>query len=213
MEFQLKYQGHEATMYAPHKDEILKHWRRGRFYEAMPRQLLAQIADLDIRVYVDVGAHWGNHAAFMANTATELHLIEPRPDSFEVLKKNLAPWKDKCSFYNVGCGGQSIYAKWEQEHENNVGSTKLKLSGRGPIKVVQLDELKLPKPDFIKIDVEGLELGVLFGGMDTITKYKPWVSCEVSDNRWDIDKFMTDLGYEVIETKNATPTHLYMPPK
>jgi FkbM family methyltransferase len=47
-----------------------------------------------------------------------------------------------------------------------------------------IDNLNLPRLDFIKIDVEGMEIEVLKGGVETIKKYRPWCWIE----QWRVDK-------------------------
>ena len=213
MKFEVKYKTRAAELYAPKEDFILKHWRRGRFYEAQPGQLLDLMHGIDIGTYVDVGAHWGNHAAFIAQQAKSLHLIELRPDSFKVLKRNTERWKDKCSYYNIALGAQDTWVDYEQLTPGNIGTTQVRPSDtgvRGAVKMVELDSLKL-RPDFIKIDVEGHEFAVLFGGMYTIRKYRPWIACELTENEDDIHTFMKHMNYEPIETKNATKTTLFKP--
>ncbi len=95
-------------------------------------------------------------------------------------------------------------------HENNVGSTKATKSAYGSVYLLALDSLEL-SPDFIKIDVEGMEVEVLNGAVETIRKYSPIVSAEVAENEVQIDKFMSDLGYKARGTNNATKTKLYLP--
>jgi len=203
--------GREAKLVAPQRDYIERFWKRGRYYEAGSGELLDLIAPLDVKVYVDVGAQWGNHAAFMAHRAKELHLFEPLPLSYEALKVNTKPWADKCSYYNVACGAMQNKHKLEQITAGNIGTTRVDFESNGSTRIVPLDDFKNIAPDFIKIDVDGLELGVLFGAMYMIGKYRPYVACEVAENRADIDRFMMDRNYDVIETKNATRTHLYVP--
>ncbi len=42
------------------------------------------------------------------------------------------------------------------------------------IEIVPLDDLRLPRVDFFKIDVEGMELQVLAGAKQTIVQHHPW---------------------------------------
>jgi FkbM family methyltransferase len=42
------------------------------------------------------------------------------------------------------------------------------------VDVVPVDELKLPRLDFLKIDVEGMEIQVLAGARQTLANFRPW---------------------------------------
>jgi FkbM family methyltransferase len=42
------------------------------------------------------------------------------------------------------------------------------------VDVVTIDSLNLPRLDFLKIDVEGMEIDVLMGGIRTIQQFVPW---------------------------------------
>lgn len=58
--------------------------------------------------------------------------------------------------------------------------------------------LKLRRIDLIKIDVEGAELQVLEGSIETLHKYKPWLVVEVFPS--NIARLMETLnryGYEI----------------
>lgn len=209
MKYNVTYKDRKAIFYAPQSDEILKHWKRGHFYEAQPGQLLDLVSSLDIGCYVDIGAHWGNHAAFMAHQAKELYLFELRPDSFEVLKQNTRLWANKCSYHNLAIGDYSGSVSYEQEHANNVGSTKV-IEGFGSVLMVPLDTLNL-SPSFIKIDVEGYEVQVLKGAAKTIKEHRPILAIEVAENEAAINAMMREMGYKGQITKNATKTALFKP--
>lgn len=47
-------------------------------------------------------------------------------------------------------------------------------AGAETVDVVTIDSLDLERLDFLKIDVEGMELQVLRGGHETIAKFRPW---------------------------------------
>lgn len=42
------------------------------------------------------------------------------------------------------------------------------------VEIVKIDDQKFPRLDFLKIDVEGMELEVLEGAIDSINSYRPW---------------------------------------
>jgi hypothetical protein len=51
-----------------------------------------------------------------------------------------------------------------------------------------VEELKLKHVDVIKIDVEGAEIQVLKGAMNTIARFKPFLIIEVRDR--NVDEFL-----------------------
>jgi hypothetical protein len=65
------------------------------------------------------------------------------------------------------------------------------------VPVTTIDSLALPRLDFFKIDVEGMEIDVLQGARETIRKWQPW--CWVEFWKVDVngikDQFK-DLDYE-----------------
>lgn len=70
---------------------------------------------------------------------------------------------------------------------------------RAVVEMLSIDSLKLPRLDFLKVDVEGMELDVLQGGRETITKYRPYVFAE-----WHIcgaaplNEFMASIGFDTV---------------
>lgn len=82
---------------------------------------------------------------------------------------------------------------------------------------VQIDTLdnqininNLPEPDFVKIDVEGLEMDVLLGMTDTIKNYKPKLFIEIHgvdiqkkiDNVKRVVKFLTTNEYSIYHVES-----------
>ncbi|MET3966881.1 MULTISPECIES: FkbM family methyltransferase [unclassified Bradyrhizobium] len=64
------------------------------------------------------------------------------------------------------------------------------------IRKMTLDELNLPRVDFIKIDIEGMEMEALAGARETIKKYRPILLIEKikTDNR-QLEQWLNDNGY------------------
>ena len=52
------------------------------------------------------------------------------------------------------------------------------------VEIITIDSLNLVRLDFLKIDVEGMEIEVLVGGRETIRKNRPWCWIEY----WMVDK-------------------------
>jgi len=65
--------------------------------------------------------------------------------------------------------------------EQPITTSKPKLSA---VPIERIDDLGLVRLDFLKIDVEGMEIDVLMGGSKTIDQYRPWCWIEY----WRCDK-------------------------
>jgi len=82
------------------------------------------------------------------------------------------------------------------------------------IQIVTLDgfllPMKLKRIDFIKIDVEGFELNVLFGANDIINKFRPYLFVEVVDEHLrkqgtsahQLIDYLEKLDYEITNSSN-----------
>lgn len=66
------------------------------------------------------------------------------------------------------------------------------------VDILTIDSLMLDKVDLIKIDVEGMELSVLEGALNTITKYKPILFVEfLKSNTTSLYNTLLSFGYDI----------------
>lgn len=73
------------------------------------------------------------------------------------------------------------------------------------VDIVTIDSLELNRLDLFKIDVEGMEINVLNGGLETIKQHRPyfWIEYYCSDTS-KLRKFFEDLGnYTVYQVTGA----------
>lgn len=70
--------------------------------------------------------------------------------------------------------------------------------GRGNyINMVSIDDLMLPRLDFIKLDIEGMELEALLGAQKTIANFRPIMLIEaIKSNMTPISDFLKEAGYK-----------------
>jgi FkbM family methyltransferase len=129
---------------------------------------------------VDAGANIGDntiaYARATAGVATG-HVIafEPNPLAFECLRRNLAGHSHvQCE--RIGLSDEFNCA--ELVIGPNAGAAYLK-TGSG-IEVAPLDQWKLPRLAFFKIDVEGYEPKVLRGAAETIRRCRPVMYIEIN---------------------------------
>ena len=74
-----------------------------------------------------------------------------------------------------------------------------------------IETSKLPKPDFIKIDIEGMEYSALSGMTETISRYKPSLYIEIHgadkeskiENIQRIVKFLDLYGYSIYHIESG----------
>ena len=68
------------------------------------------------------------------------------------------------------------------------------------IRQLALDEYNLPRVDFIKLDVEGMELDALEGASKTIERSRPILLVEkIKSNPEQINRWFSDRGYVLRE--------------
>jgi len=121
--------------------------------------------------FVDVGAHIGSHSLRAAKVGEEVIAIEPNPESFAMLMKNI---KDN-NFHNITAYNTAL---WSSEEElilqlDQGSSTIYHDSNERPkvkVKAVPLDKLKLKKINLLKIEVEGEEVEVLKESAETLNR-------------------------------------------
>ncbi len=67
------------------------------------------------------------------------------------------------------------------------------------VRMLTIDSLNLPRLDFIKIDVEGMELEALAGGRATIARHKPVMLIEsIKTDKAALLKFLEEHGYQTL---------------
>jgi FkbM family methyltransferase len=67
-----------------------------------------------------------------------------------------------------------------------------------PVRMLRLDSLGIPRVDFLKIDVEGMEIPVLHGARDIIARYRPYLLIEhIKTDREALRALLVTFGYQV----------------
>lgn len=153
--------------------------------------------DFKGKTIYDIGAYVGLYTMFFARAvgkSGKVLAFEPHPKSYQEILYNVKLNK----FTNVtvkpyGLGKNQkvmnftidpIYpARSTFELDKAKQVSKKSLAKTVKVNVVSLDGLmgkdNLPKPDFIKIDVEGIEIDTLYGMEKTIDRYQPTIFLEI----------------------------------
>ena len=147
-------------------------------------------------VVFDVGAFVGDTAKVFLNRKCEVHAFEPIPEVYVCLLHNCP----EAHCYNLALGDGTRFSI-STTHEGNLGGASLRPGDRYSIR---LDDLRPQRLDFLKIDVEGYELKVIRGAMETIKRLHPVILIELNVNGLAkfgatpklVQETLDDLGYE-----------------
>jgi len=147
---------------------------------AYPNETLLEIAEAFVNkesIVVDVGAHIGSFAIPMAKVARKVIAFEPSRETFSLLSRNADENGASLQLINKGLGSENGSGTLVVRNTSNAGANTL--VSNGDIPITTLDS-ELSNIDFIKMDVEGMELDVLRGGAALIERARPTVFFEVN---------------------------------
>jgi FkbM family methyltransferase len=170
---------------------------------------------------LDIGAHIGWYTVAMAKKAKHVYAFECSPKSFNYLCANIAlndlhykVTKYNCALSDVegsvdyfvrdpNDGGGNGITKFGYDEDKNTKTIKV------PAKT--LDSFGLDNISFIKLDVEGHELQVLKGAVETIKKnnypkifFESWdpdkdaMNLNATQLRKDLFAFVMEIGYKIV---------------
>ena len=160
---------------------------------------------------LDIGANIGNHTVFFAKIAKakRIYAFEPINDTYRQLVRNVEinNLSDIVETYNYAVGEDNDKAEIESYTEINIGATHLKTSEEGDIEVKSIDGLNLSEHiDFVKIDVEGFEIGVIKGMREILHRDSPALWIEIfDDNKAEMMRLLKTCGYH--EAKAISPAN------
>ncbi|EDM25190.1 Methyltransferase FkbM [Lentisphaera araneosa HTCC2155] len=184
------------------------------FYEKKDSDMILSLIQ-DNSVFFDIGANigWYSIAAAKVKKNITIHTFEPIKQTYDCLLENIKINQcEQIETYNLGLSNieDELTFYFYDEGSGNASSALLdetRENQKHTCKVKPLDsffpKLNLKNLDFIKCDVEGAELLVFKGGVQTIEQYKPIVFTEIL-RKWtakfnydpnEIITFFKDLGY------------------
>ena len=170
---------------------------------------------------VDCGSNYGFYSLYVASISQENQVLafEASPKTFNSFRTNL----ELNNFKNIDCRNLAIsevsqkfisfyesYNDWESSATHN----KFKNNKIVKIQTTTIDQ-ELSKKDLsnfavvIKLDIEGNEFNAIQGGKDTILKYEPLITIELSrynfnNQNYNFDyfrKFLNDSKYKIYDDK------------
>ncbi|OLE30385.1 MAG: hypothetical protein AUI36_30190 [Cyanobacteria bacterium 13_1_40CM_2_61_4] len=156
----------------------------------------------------DVGANYGIHSLLMsrlAGPAGTVCAFEPHPRIYASCAENMALNAiTNIRLFNAALGEVRAELPYVEGHHDGAGHIGDDDNGSEiTVSCLTIDELvsghRIPKPDFIKIDVEGFEGRVLAGASSTVRSCHPTLAIDLHTPEQDVlvGRFMIDTGYEV----------------
>jgi FkbM family methyltransferase len=179
------------------------HWLGSYEYE---EQKLISGTVLKGKVFFDIGAHVGYYSlltSVLVGDEGKVFSFEPFPNNLEYIQKHLK--LNNISNVNVlGVAvsdkhGSIFFSEGPSSSMGKITDNKTDLE----VKMIKLDDeinnKRLPIPDYIKIDIEGAEALALRGAESTLSKYHPFIflSTHGEKVKKECCDFLLSLGYQL----------------
>jgi FkbM family methyltransferase len=178
--------------------------------------------NMNISGIIHIGAHQGQEVReYVENGYQDIIMFEPLSENFRILEENLKNMNANISAYQVALGNEEknvvMYLSDNGLLSSSVLKPKVHLQLHPSVGFPTTEEVEMKRLDsfveetknfnFINMDVQGYELEVLKGGMETL-KHIDYVYCEVNRDELyegnvfieDLDKFLADYSMERVET-------------
>ena len=177
---------------------------------------------MNISGIIHIGAHQGQEVReYVENGYQDIIMFEPLSENFRILEENLKNMNANITAHQVALGNEEknvvMYLSDNGLLSSSVLKPKVHLQLHPSVGFPTTEEVEMKRLDsfveetknfnFINMDVQGYELEVLKGGMETL-KHIDYVYCEVNRDELyegnvfieDLDKFLADYSMERVET-------------
>jgi FkbM family methyltransferase len=215
-----------AVLALPKDDHItVAVQRTGTYYE---RDLLDAVRDLGLGgVYVDIGAHHGNHTTYFALEcgADRVVAVEPDAAALHGLRETLAENRltDRVDVRPVAVHPtwrrvSPVPIHWRRRRDGaatNTGIRRFRSDARGTTEAQPMDAVlgDLAGVTLVKVDAGGLSGEILASGRRTLLRDRPAVVAAASSpgERSALRTALEPLGYGEVERFGWSPTWLWSP--
>jgi len=178
--------------------------------------------DLKIRGVIHIGAHYGQeYAEYVKFNIKDILFFEPLKENFKILSQNIK-LTDSIKLYNIALGNIEGEIEMFVETANQGMSSSIlepdvvltqypyiKFDNKELVKINKLDNIVYDreKYNFINIDVQGYELEVFKGAINSL-KYIDYIMTEINNAHIykdcpledEIDSFLLNFGFVRVET-------------
>jgi FkbM family methyltransferase len=165
-------------------------------------------------VFFDVGANVGFFTLIGARAVGptgRVYAFEPNPAAREILEENIVAnhLEDRIAVLPWALGDVPVKGMLLTR---NLFTAHLAPHGDLEVEVRRLDDLDLPHPDLVKIDVEGSEESVIRGMRQLLAHEPPHLIVETHDDSKQVARILQEAGYTVVRPEGEGMPHLVAHP-
>jgi FkbM family methyltransferase len=160
-------------------------------------------------IVFDIGANVGFYSVISARLVGPdggVAAFEPLPDNVRMISHNAALNSFRqISVQELALGRESGHATFVVSADPNWGMLASvgapgRVVGERKVRIARLDSLiregTVPRPDLIKIDVEGAETDVLEGAAETLATARPVLFVDLHNTNGPIERILDQHGYD-----------------
>jgi FkbM family methyltransferase len=153
-------------------------------------------------VIYDIGANIGTYTVAFASSGAQVFAFEPNPKNYALLDTNTKDLNNvKVYHVAVGSKTQKVFCNdFDLDVRSNYGAMNINESSGTAVDMISLDNLAIPAPTMIKIDVEGSEFDVLLGMQNKIKENMPVIVYEAHETKQfaEIFNLLKSLDYRLV---------------
>lgn len=182
--------------------------------------------NMNVTGIIHIGAHYGEEISeYVDNGIDDIVLFEPLSENFNILQEKIKNINANIKSHKVALGSAptmaTMYVSNNEQQSSSILKPKVHLiqhpnvhfPSREEVLVRTLDQFNLTNFNFINMDVQGYELEVLKGSINTLNNVD-YVYCEVNraelyeNNAFieEIDEFLKNYNMIRVETDWAGET-------
>lgn len=213
--YTVPHRGLESRFFTDNEDDLISRYHvQGQFYEIEELEYLRMLIPPRSHI-LDIGANIGNHSVYFSTHCRAERVIpfEASPRAIALLRMNCKA--NRAKTFDLDQLGLAVSdgpgtVTFEHVQKDNLGSQSFTdiapvqaadSAQTNTIRTIAIDSLNLDKLDFVKIDVEGMEMRVLDGMSDTVRRLRPGLFCEIQEpNRAAFFGWCRDYNYRIERT-------------
>lgn len=149
---------------------------------------------------LDGGAHVGGWTVIMAAAFDHVISVEPS-EAIDHLRENCAGLSN-VEIINAALMDEPGRVDCFAAKRQTLTARQVRKSKKGAVRCLDIDSLSIESLGLLKLDIEGSELLALRGAVDTISRCRPYILCEMAGNGRsrgisdrDVMAFIISQGY------------------